>query len=147
DGQPRREVVDLALKALSAIWHRGAVDADGKSGDGAGILIGLPRAFFEAQVRDAGHEPRSGPIAVGVHGAPVPDGRQGLQRQIDHLATRLAVDGRDQTDTAGVALGSGIVGMGVDQFLPVGFVLRRIERHAAALLREDNQLSISAAAS
>ncbi|WP_291832238.1 glutamate synthase large subunit [Brevundimonas sp.] len=66
DGQPRREVVDLALKALSAIWHRGAVDADGKSGDGAGILIGLPRAFFEAQVRDAGHEPRPGPIAVGM---------------------------------------------------------------------------------
>lgn len=66
DGQPRREVVDLALKALKAIWHRGAVDADGKSGDGAGILIGLPRAFFEAQVRDAGHEPRPGPIAVGM---------------------------------------------------------------------------------
>ncbi|MDZ4110640.1 MAG: glutamate synthase large subunit [Brevundimonas sp.] len=66
DGRPRREVVDLALKALKAVWHRGAVDADGKSGDGAGILIGLPRTFFEAQVRDAGHEPRSGPIAVGM---------------------------------------------------------------------------------
>ncbi|MBU1385580.1 MAG: glutamate synthase large subunit [Alphaproteobacteria bacterium] len=66
DGRPRREVVDLALKSLKAIWHRGAVDADGKSGDGAGLLIGLPRAFFEAQVRDAGHEPGAGPIAVGM---------------------------------------------------------------------------------
>jgi len=66
DGKPRRDVVDLAIKALKAIWHRGAVDADGKSGDGAGILIGLPRAFFEQQVRDAGHEPRPGPIAVGM---------------------------------------------------------------------------------
>jgi len=66
DGAPRREVVDLALKSLKAIWHRGAVDADGKSGDGAGILIGLPRAFFDAQVRDAGHEPRPGPLAVGM---------------------------------------------------------------------------------
>ncbi len=66
DGQPRREVVDLALKSLSAIWHRGAVDADGKSGDGAGLLIGLPHAFFEAQVRDAGHSVRPGPIAVGM---------------------------------------------------------------------------------
>ncbi|MBA4000136.1 glutamate synthase large subunit [Brevundimonas sp.] len=65
DGQPRREVVELALKALKAIFHRGAVDADGKSGDGAGILIGMPRAFFEAQVRDTGHTPRPGPIAVG----------------------------------------------------------------------------------
>jgi glutamate synthase (NADPH/NADH) large chain len=66
DGRPRREVVELALKSLKAIWHRGAVDADGKSGDGAGILIGLPRVFFEQQVRDAGHEPRPGPIAVGM---------------------------------------------------------------------------------
>src|SRR5690606_4826317 len=66
DGAPRREVVDLALKALKAVWHRGAVDADGKSGDGAGLLIGLPRAFFEAQVRDAGHEPRPEALAVGM---------------------------------------------------------------------------------
>ena len=66
DGAPRREVVDLALTALKAVWHRGAVDADGKSGDGAGILIGLPRAFFEAQVLDTGHGPRPGPIAVGM---------------------------------------------------------------------------------
>ncbi|QBX38365.1 glutamate synthase large subunit [Brevundimonas sp. S30B] len=66
DGRPRRDVIDLALRALKAVWHRGAVDADGKSGDGAGILIGLPRTFFEAQVRDAGHDPRPGPIAVGM---------------------------------------------------------------------------------
>ncbi len=66
DGQPRREVVELALKALKAVWHRGAVDADGKSGDGAGILIGLPRAFFEQQVHDAGQTPRPGPLVVGM---------------------------------------------------------------------------------
>ncbi|MFN3354018.1 MAG: glutamate synthase large subunit, partial [Brevundimonas sp.] len=66
DGAPRREVVELALKALKAVFHRGAVDADGKSGDGAGILIGLPQAFFEAQVRDTGHEPRATPICVGM---------------------------------------------------------------------------------
>ena len=36
DGQPRREVVELAIKALKALWHRGAIDADGATGDGAG---------------------------------------------------------------------------------------------------------------
>ena len=30
DGKPRREVVDLAIAALKAVWHRGAVDADGR---------------------------------------------------------------------------------------------------------------------
>jgi len=35
DGKKRRKIVDYGIEALKAIWHRGAVDADGKSGDGA----------------------------------------------------------------------------------------------------------------
>ena len=42
DGKPRRQVVENGIKALSAIWHRGAVDADGKTGDGAGIHVQIP---------------------------------------------------------------------------------------------------------
>jgi glutamate synthase (NADPH/NADH) large chain len=66
DGKPRREVVELAIRSLKAVWHRGAVAADGKSGDGSGVLVGLPQAFFEDQVRRVGHAPRPGPIAVGM---------------------------------------------------------------------------------
>ena len=65
DGRPRRQVVENAIKALSAIWHRGAVDADGKTGDGAGIHVQIPRAFFEDQVRRTGHQPRGERLAVG----------------------------------------------------------------------------------
>mgnify|MGYP001003027387 CR=1 FL=1 len=65
DGQPRREVVTLAIAALKAVWHRGAVDADGKTGDGAGILIEAPQAFFREAVKRTGHTPRDGPIFVG----------------------------------------------------------------------------------
>jgi glutamate synthase (NADPH) large chain len=65
DGQPRREVVELAVRALKALFHRGAVDADGKSGDGAGIMIGVPQAFFHEQVKSIGQSPRGGPILVG----------------------------------------------------------------------------------
>jgi len=65
DGQPRREVVELAIRALHAVWHRGALDADGKTGDGAGMMVGVPQAFFERQVRAIGHKPRGGPIAIG----------------------------------------------------------------------------------
>src|ERR1700743_1875226 len=65
DGKPRREVVDLSLRALKAIWHRGAVDADGTTGAGAAILLGVPQAFFAAQVQRPGHPLRGGPIAVG----------------------------------------------------------------------------------
>jgi len=65
DGKPRREVVELALRALKAVWHRGAVDADGKTGDGAGILVDVPQDFFAEQVRRTGHALRPWPIAVG----------------------------------------------------------------------------------
>ena len=65
DGKPRREIVEMAIKSLKAVAHRGAVDADGLSGDGAGVMIELPQAFFAAQVRAVGQTLRPGPIAVG----------------------------------------------------------------------------------
>ena len=42
-----RKIVELGIQALKAIWHRGAVDADGKSGDGAGIQIEIAPNFFK----------------------------------------------------------------------------------------------------
>ncbi len=58
DGKPSRKVVANGISALKAIWHRGAVDADGKTGDGAGIHVQIPVHFFYDQIRRTGHEPR-----------------------------------------------------------------------------------------
>jgi len=66
DGQPSREVVLRGVEALKAIWHRGAVDADGKTGDGAGILLEIPQEFFKEHIRATGHEPNEGRVAVGM---------------------------------------------------------------------------------
>tara|TARA_R110002096_G_scaffold272520_5_gene466249 strand:- start:2201 stop:6733 length:4533 start_codon:yes stop_codon:yes gene_type:complete len=66
NGSRSRDVVDNGIKALKAIWHRGAVDADGKTGDGAGIHLQIPVNFFYDQVRRTGHSPRQNElIAVG----------------------------------------------------------------------------------
>ncbi|NOD93889.1 glutamate synthase large subunit [Ruegeria sp. HKCCD4884] len=66
DGKPSRKVVDAGIDALKAIWHRGAVDADGKTGDGAGIHVQIPVPFFYDQIRRTGHEPKLDElIAVG----------------------------------------------------------------------------------
>ncbi|AXI48465.1 glutamate synthase large subunit [Sulfitobacter sp. SK012] len=66
DGSKTRDVVLSGIKALKAIWHRGAVDADGKTGDGAGIHVQIPVPFFYDQVRRTGHTPREDQlIAVG----------------------------------------------------------------------------------
>ncbi|MGP3696559.1 glutamate synthase large subunit [Rhodobacter sp. NSM] len=56
-GEPSRKVVENGIAALKAVWHRGAVDADGKTGDGAGIHVQIPVRFFYDQIRRTGHEP------------------------------------------------------------------------------------------
>ena len=66
DGSKSRAVVESGIKALKAIWHRGAVDADGMTGDGAGIHIQIPVPFFYDQIERTGHTPdRDRLIAVG----------------------------------------------------------------------------------
>ena len=66
DGKPTRSVVENGIAALKAIWHRGAVDADGKTGDGAGIHVQIPAPFFYDQIERTGHKPdKDKMIAVG----------------------------------------------------------------------------------
>jgi len=66
DGKPSRKVVEAGITALKAIWHRGAVDADGKTGDGAGIHVQIPVQFYYDQIRRTGHEPQMNELmAVG----------------------------------------------------------------------------------
>ena len=66
DGKPSRRVVTAAIDALKAVWHRGAVDADGKTGDGAGIHVDLPARFFDDAIEASGHRPRPNRLAVGM---------------------------------------------------------------------------------
>ncbi len=66
DGKKSRKVVENGIDALKAVWHRGAVDADGKTGDGAGIHVQIPVPFFYNQIERTGHKPNTDEmIAVG----------------------------------------------------------------------------------
>lgn len=65
-GTPRREVVSKAIDALKAVWHRGAVAADGKTGDGAGIRLDVAQNFFKDKVARGGHEPSEADVCVGM---------------------------------------------------------------------------------
>ncbi|PAL23286.1 glutamate synthase large subunit [Sphingopyxis sp. GW247-27LB] len=66
DGKASRRVVEAAIEALRAVWHRGAVDADGKTGDGAGIHVDLPERFFDDAIAASGHKVRPNRLAVGM---------------------------------------------------------------------------------
>ncbi|MDX1481016.1 MAG: glutamate synthase large subunit [Woeseiaceae bacterium] len=48
DDRPSHAVIETAITALARLTHRGAVGADGKSGDGCGLLIKFPEAFLRA---------------------------------------------------------------------------------------------------
>jgi len=65
DGKPKREIVAMGIAALKNVWHRGAVDADGKTGDGAGIRLDVPQEFFREHVSRTGHNPTDDRICVG----------------------------------------------------------------------------------
>src|SRR5207253_6231594 len=53
-GAPSYDIIQFALTALERLTHRGGVDADGASGDGAGLLTSLPQAFFRARAQEQG---------------------------------------------------------------------------------------------
>ena len=59
EGKKSRKVVEYGIQALKAVWHRGAVDADGKTGDGAGIHIEIPSDFFVEKIEVTGHKHNS----------------------------------------------------------------------------------------
>ncbi len=83
DGTPSRRVVEAGIEALKKIWHRGAVDADGKTGDGAGIHVQIPWEFVKEHIRHTGHEPGNSKIAVGMIFLPKADlGAQEVCRSI-----------------------------------------------------------------
>ncbi|CAI3931392.1 glutamate synthase large subunit [Commensalibacter papalotli (ex Botero et al. 2024)] len=66
DGKKRRDVVEAGLTALKALWHRGAVDADGKTGDGAGIHVEISQEFFLKSIRSGHHHIKENGLAVGM---------------------------------------------------------------------------------
>ena len=47
NGSRSNDIIHKALQILIKLEHRGAVSADGKTGDGAGILIDVPHNFFK----------------------------------------------------------------------------------------------------
>src|SRR6202047_3539959 len=53
-GAPNHDIIEHALTALERLTHRGGVDADGASGDGAGLLTSIPEAFFRARAQEQG---------------------------------------------------------------------------------------------
>ena len=66
EGKKSRKIVEYGIEALKAVWHRGAVDADDKTGDGAGIHVEIPKDFFIEKIEVTGHAYDAAEICVGM---------------------------------------------------------------------------------
>ncbi|MCF6178510.1 MAG: glutamate synthase large subunit [Geopsychrobacter sp.] len=54
DNQPSHQMLEDAISALSRMMHRGAVSADGKTGDGCGLLCSMPHKFMRSVAEEQG---------------------------------------------------------------------------------------------
>jgi glutamate synthase (ferredoxin) len=80
---PSREIVEMALEAVVNLTHRGALDADARTGDGAGILVQIPRRFFARELERLGLRlERPEELAVGMVFLPREGERAALARRI-----------------------------------------------------------------
>jgi len=65
DGRRSHDIIEHAATVLQNLLHRGAAGGDGKTGDGAGILIQVPDEFFRKECRQC-QLPARGGYGVGM---------------------------------------------------------------------------------
>src|SRR6266705_2661573 len=66
-GKKSHQIVSDAMNILCNLEHRGAVGADPRFGDGAGILVQIPHAFFKRKAAEIGFAlPAPGEYAIGA---------------------------------------------------------------------------------
>lgn len=67
NGDANHNILDYALCSVGNMQHRGAIDADGKSGDGSGVLCQIPAELFRREVAKLGGSLKNdGDLGVGV---------------------------------------------------------------------------------
>src|SRR6185436_21164933 len=65
-GRKSHQIVEDALQILCNLEHRGAVGADPRAGDGAGILTQIPHKFFARKAEELDIQlPQPGHYAIG----------------------------------------------------------------------------------
>lgn len=96
EGKASHQIVAMALEALGNHAHRGAVAADGKTGDGAGIMVGLPYRFMARVYRDIYQKaaPTEGDLAVAMVFNPLchPGARSRCRRELEKACRKVGLE-------------------------------------------------------
>ena len=90
-GVKSRDIVDKGLTILANLEHRGACGCDPLTGDGAGILLQIPHAFFKKELAAQKHRlPEPGEYGVGTVFLPRETNQRNECLEIFESATRQA---------------------------------------------------------
>src|SRR6266403_1914358 len=92
-GKKSRQIVSDAINILCNLEHRGAVGADPRAGDGAGILVQIPHNFFSRKAAEIGFQlPNPGEYAIGALFMPRETAWRNVIKSI--IATEIKNEGR-----------------------------------------------------
>jgi glutamate synthase (NADPH/NADH) large chain len=117
-GKKSHAIVEQGLLILKNLTHRGAVGADPKASDGAGVLIQIPDAFFREEMAKQGIElPAPGEYGVGFCFLPrEPASRYACEREIERA---IWAEGQVLLGWRDVPVDSSVLGESVKPIEPV----------------------------
>lgn len=104
-GKKSHEIIQLGLQTLTRMTHRGAEGADNNTGDGAGILIQIPRDFYLMQGINV---PAEGQFATGL--VFLPQNQEEAEFCLEELKTVVEDEGLTITGMRDVPRDSSILG-------------------------------------
>lgn len=87
NGEKSYQIIDYAITSVCNMTHRGAVDADMKTGDGSGVLCQIPRPIFAKAAAGFGYSGSADDLAVGVYFLPE-DGAAQIKSFTESVLTR-----------------------------------------------------------
>ncbi|WP_355659579.1 glutamate synthase large subunit [Halomonas salifodinae] len=82
EGEASHDLLKTAIESLTCMTHRGGIAADGKTGDGCGLLLKMPESFMREVAREALGVDLGSRFAVGAIFLPDDDEREAHARQV-----------------------------------------------------------------
>ena len=76
EGQASHDLLKTAIESLTCMTHRGGIAADGKTGDGCGLLLKMPMSFMRALAQEQLGVTLGERFAVGMVFFPDDDARE-----------------------------------------------------------------------
>ena len=103
-GQASHDLLQTAIESLTCMTHRGGIAADGKTGDGCGLLLQMPDAFISDQAKtlfqaDMGAHYAIGMIFLNPEETAARAGRAALEHALDNVDLEVVGWRNVPTDT------------------------------------------------